>query len=133
MYTQRGFSLIELMIVVAIVGIIASIAYPSYMNAIRESRRTEGRNALLNIELLQQKHRANNTTYGTTANILGAGTTTENGHYVLAISNNTATTYTATATAQNDQANDSENGTSCATLTVTVNGVSITRTPAVCW
>ena len=48
---HRGFSLIELMIVVAIVGIIAAIAYPSYSNHVRETRRTTAQADL--VELAQ--------------------------------------------------------------------------------
>lgn len=50
-----GFTLIELMIVVAIVGILAAIAYPSYQDSVRKSRRAEGRTALM--EVLQQQER----------------------------------------------------------------------------
>jgi type IV pilus assembly protein PilE len=50
-----GFSLIELMIVVAIIGILAGISYPSYMDYILKGRRAEGRAALT--ELLQQQER----------------------------------------------------------------------------
>lgn len=51
----RGFTLIELMITVAIVALLASIAYPSYLNSVLKGRRAEGRSALLN--LLQQQER----------------------------------------------------------------------------
>src|SRR5690625_3411622 len=46
---SRGFSLIELMIVVAIIGIIAAIAYPSYVNNVRETRRTTAQAELMEL------------------------------------------------------------------------------------
>lgn len=51
----RGFTLIELMITVAIVGVLAAIAYPAYTDSILKGRRAEGRAALL--ELMQQQER----------------------------------------------------------------------------
>lgn len=52
--TMRGFTLIEVMIVVAIVAILASIAYPSYMDSVRKGWRAEGRAALMQ-EMQQQE------------------------------------------------------------------------------
>jgi type IV pilus assembly protein PilE len=54
-HAHQGFTLLELMIVVAVVGILASIAYPSYINSILKGRRAEGRAALT--DLLQQQER----------------------------------------------------------------------------
>ncbi len=53
--TQSGFTLIELMIVVAIVAILAAVAYPAYTDSIRKGKRAEARAALMN--LLQQQER----------------------------------------------------------------------------
>ena len=52
---QAGFTLIELMITVAIVGILAAIAYPSYLDSVRKGKRAEGRTAL--IDFMQQQER----------------------------------------------------------------------------
>lgn len=54
-FARRGFTLIELMITVAIVGILAAIAYPSYQDSVRKGKRAEGRTAL--IDFMQQQER----------------------------------------------------------------------------
>ncbi len=101
-----GLTLVELLIVLVIIAILAVIALPSYSDYVMRTRRSEGITALNNINLEQEKHRSNNATYATLG-VLWAGTTSsENGHYALAITNPTATGYTVTATAQNAQAND---------------------------
>jgi type IV pilus assembly protein PilE len=73
-HPYRGFTLIELMIVVAIVGILAAIAYPSYVSSINKGKRAEGRAALA--ELLQQQERfmTQNNTYCAFSNSGGTGT-----------------------------------------------------------
>lgn len=129
----RGFTLIEAMIVVVIAGIFATMAIPSYQNYIRKSRRNTAQSTLLSIQMAEEKHRANNTTYGGLADVWGGVTTTENGYYALTITNNTASGYTLTATGQNGQQNDSQGGTACSPLVITVNGATTTKTPAACW
>lgn len=100
MYTFKrssGFTLIELMIVVAIIGILASIAYPAYTEYVIRAKRSDAKAALLQVQLAQEKWRANHTSYGTLANI-GVNATSPDGYYTIAVSGNTATAYTATAT-----------------------------------
>ncbi len=60
---NKGFSLIELMIVVAIVGILAAIAYPSYQDQMRSGRRSDGQAELLRIQTLMERHYYDNGTY----------------------------------------------------------------------
>lgn len=120
----KGFTLIELMIVVAIVGILAAIAYPAYQQYVIDARRADGHSALLALQMAMEKYRGSCPTYA--ANIGSAdncGTSTVNGfavsrdqHYNLAISGNTGNAYTLTATPQGVQAGD----TTCATITLAV-------------
>ncbi len=60
---QTGFTLIELMIVVALVGVLASVAYPSYSEYVRKSRRAEARVALMETLQQQERYMSQNNTY----------------------------------------------------------------------
>jgi type IV pilus assembly protein PilE len=62
---QRGFTLMELMIVVAIVGILASIAIPSYQESVRKSRRAEARAQLLEVAQYMQRFYSQNDSFAT--------------------------------------------------------------------
>jgi type IV pilus assembly protein PilE len=68
---QGGFTLIELMITVAVIGILAAIAFPSYQDSVRKSRRTDGKNALTQAVANMERYYTENNTYAT-ANICGS-------------------------------------------------------------
>lgn len=59
----RGFTLIELMIAVAIVGIVAAIAYPSYINYMKKTHRTEAKGQLVNVAQSLERYRSKNFNY----------------------------------------------------------------------
>jgi type IV pilus assembly protein PilE len=92
--TRRGFTLIEVMIVVAIVGILAAIAYPMYRDQVMSGNRAEGKAALLKTAQLEERWYTSNGVYtGTLGQLYGIGgatiTSNENpalpGRYNIAI------------------------------------------------
>jgi len=132
----RGFTLIELMIVVAIVGILAAIAYPSYQDSIRLARRSDAADGLMNLQGLQEKYRANNTTFGVLGNGvggIGGNAISADGFYTLTVANNAATTYTLTATAVDGTTQALDVGCTVMTLTAAAATPRGVKAPAVCW
>ncbi|MEA9586419.1 MULTISPECIES: type IV pilin protein [Xanthomonas] len=130
----NGFTLIELMVVVAIVGILAAVAYPSYAEHIRKSRRAQAKADLVEYAQLAERSHTTNNTY---ANFrFGSGTTTtqsprEGGaaQYTVTVVGNQST-FTLTATPQGNQTKDT-----CGTLTLNQAGVK-TPSPSLsqgCW
>lgn len=100
-----GFTLIELMIVVAIVAVLAAVALPAYQDSVRKSRRADAITRIAELQQAQERWRANNATYGTLANTAVAATVT-GGFYTLSVNTNTATAYNAVATATGSQLRD---------------------------
>ena len=107
MRPQKGFSLIELMIVVAVIGILAAVAYPAYQDYVRKSRRADAMDALLSVQLAQESFRLNNVTFGQLTSLSGVSVTSDQGHYTISISSPSANDYLAVASPTGDQQNDS--------------------------
>lgn len=72
-----GFTLIELMIVVVIIGILAMIAYPSYQESLTKTRRTDGQSHLMSIINAQERFYTENNTYTTDLTDLGYASATD--------------------------------------------------------
>ncbi|EGG95516.1 Type IV pilus biogenesis protein PilE [gamma proteobacterium IMCC1989] len=103
-FLNKGFTLVELMIVVAIIGILATIAYPSYLDHVNTSRRAEAISALVSVASNQERFYTINGNYASsvTANIgLGLSGQSETGLYTLTVNADAVTTYTLTAAPNN--------------------------------
>jgi type IV pilus assembly protein PilE len=125
---QGGFTLIELMIVVVIIGILAAIGYPAYRDYVLRSNRTEGYAALSDAAARQERFFSNNNIYTTDMTALNFTAdpyiTNQNQYYSVDVDAPTAgcpivSCFSITATAQGTQADDTD--------------CQGTRTPANCW
>ena len=139
MNRANGFTLIELMIVVAIVAIIASVAYPSYQSLVLKIRRSEAQSTLKEVRIEQENFINNATDSGTYTDEFGpsglglaeTNTTTLSKKYyditIEACENRTfADCYIITATATGTQTEDTD----CDSMTIDRNGE---KTPTDCW
>ena len=95
---KSGFTLIELMVVLLIVGILGAVAVPSYRQYVIRSHRTEAKTALLRLAANQERHYLQNNTYTDDLQALGFATgVSDNGVYTLSVPIADATTYQAVA------------------------------------
>lgn len=133
MKRQRGFTLIELMITLAIVAIVAAIAYPSYTESVRKSRRADARAVLLEAAQFMERIYTENLTTGyaggpppndAATRLVNMGLTQSpkvggppGGYYTITVGNLGQNTFTVTATpATADQGNDQCGGLTGPTL-----------------
>lgn len=127
----RGVTLIELMVAVAIIGILAGIAYPSYVEFVTRSNRAEPQQELLRIANLQEMYYVDNRQYTTDMKLLGLGAdpyVTESGNYSIDATVSNAT-FVLTATALGTQATKDS---ACKNMQVTETGAK-SATSADCW
>lgn len=132
-----GFTLIELMVVVAVVAILGAVAFPSYQNAVRKGKRGQVKADMLEISQLAERYRTINNTFtgftlGTGFGTSPRGSTGTARNYTLALNVASGTAYTLTATPVNGQVKD----TRCGTLTLNHAGQkteSGTADLAECW
>lgn len=130
---MRGVTLIELMIVVVVISILASIAYPNYQEFSARAKRNEARAALLMLATNQERFYLNNNTFTSNLLALGFGVTpvanTESGYYAIQVTAADATDFTATATYRHGGGEADK----CLTFTITGRGAKSSGPDTNCW
>lgn len=126
---SKGFSLIELLVVVAIIGVLAGVAYPAYQEFIRTANRADAMALLVELTSEMEQYRFENQSYqgaaaggGDTgipdANRIMALDKGVTNHYAVTISAATRTSYLLTAVPTGNQQEDG-----CGTITIGANGI----------
>ena len=135
----RGFTLVELMIVVVVVGLLAAVALPSYQSAVRKAHRTEAKASLSAAAQMMERYMTENGAYMKSDVVkatLGDGGVypnhSENSRYALSLTALAASAFTLSAEPLGSQASDE-----CGTFTLTQSGVrgvsGGSLTAAECW
>ena len=132
---EAGFTLIELLVVMVIVALLAAVAYPAYTGHMARSHRADARAELLRMQMAVEKQRL--ATLGAKlalpSNWVTAPTVAR--YYQLSLQPGADQNYTLTARALpgNGQNDDKQGDTSCAVLSVRVQGLEAQHEPAACW
>ena len=135
---SRGFTLIELLITIVIIGILAAVAYPSYVQHVVKAKRSAAQSFILEVASRQEQYNLDARQYASTMTILGATSIpaeVSSSYTVTLAADNSAAppTYTVTATPISSQLSQDAK---CASLTINqsgIKGISGTGTVATCW
>ena len=132
---MRGFTLIEAMIVVAVLGIIVAFSYPSYRDQVMKSRRAEGMGALLELADRMERHYSDAGTYtkadGTDIAVADVFPSFASDYYTLSIDDQDTISFTISSAPKSTQVKDK-----CGTFTLTSDGdksVSASGMKDECW
>lgn len=114
--------MIELMIVVAIIGVLSAIGYPGYVDYVKKAGRSDAYVGMTKIADKQERYYLQNNTYTTTLADLNANSASEEGYYTFAVTSaDLVSGFTVTATAVTGGAQATDTG--CTTMTLTSTGV----------
>ena len=116
---RKGFTLIELMIVVVIIGILAALAIPRFMRATTKSKQSEGKAILKQIYVMERAYRQEHDVYHSNLNTIGVEIDTANARYDYVLSGVTDSTFLASAGADLDDDADRDSMTIDQTGTLT--------------
>lgn len=119
---SRGFTLVEMMIAVAVAGVLSSVALPSFQGVLHQSRRSEALVAMMQVQAAQERWRSNHRSYGTLADI-GVATRTPGGHFTLQVADAGEDGYDVFATATGTQSRD----TACRVLRLRFDGATASQ------
>ena len=119
---KRGMTLIELMVVIIVIGVLASLVFPSFQQQILAARRGDGITQLLRLKIQQEAFRIENISYAKTEQ-LGLPVSE---YYAFVVTDVSATTYTLTAKAKSSQLKDVK----CLTMQI---DQSLNKTPSYCF
>lgn len=120
--SNAGFTLVETMCALAVAGILSSVAYPSFTKALNKARRADGKVALMNMQLAQERYRSDHMSYGSMTE-LGIAANSPARYYTLKVESTSDSGFKAQAVATGSQASDAP----CRHLQISVDGLAVTH------